>query len=423
MYPPPQTHLPAPPSPKLAPDPHHLATVLRAYSNRHTHPEPFSYEYIFEEGKLPLLAEFHPKPRRHQPDRTLPSQPQVSSSGKLQRSMTSKRNEKRTHFDLTPSTIPTPAPESTSDKLKRAFSLSGMRSSSPKRSFSQSRPRQAPIPRRISTTATPSDSRVPSLVLPTPSPSPDPERSSFASSHKDFLPPVNYSLPRASWASYDDEDYHDLTYLRENAVGRLSPSPLPTMEFRRDKALALLGITDPMSPPYTPAGSKAPSFVGQHSRVSSRRTSTETRRSQHFPHPDDTPRAPSRPANIREETPKSMPAPFDEDIITVVQGSTIEAPRPRPPLRRKTSKFIEHLDANADKLVGNTRPPLVIVTEAKAQTEPMLLHSAPRTAGSLRTESLGTSSSTPKHASWGAEVCTAQARPIVATGHGRIISS
>src|ERR1700761_5337586 len=98
MYPPPQPTYSSP-APRAGEHQKHGAGILRTYTKFHSHPEPFSYEYILEEGKLPVLAEFHPKTKKAQESRTLPSQPQIQQHSSLQRSKSLKRKEKHIHFD------------------------------------------------------------------------------------------------------------------------------------------------------------------------------------------------------------------------------------------------------------------------------------------------------------------------------------
>lgn len=417
MYAPPQ-YTQAAPQPSFG-DHHKLSTGLLTHIRHHSHQEPFSYEYIFEEGRLPALAEFHPKSREHQATKTVPSKPYVQPASNMRRSKSLKRTEKPVQLENSQA----PPQERTSDKLKRAFSLSGMRSSHSRRAASQSHIKDAPpVPRRpLNHIAPPApESRVPSLVLPTPSPSPEPIiRNSFNSNRKAH---INYSLPRSSWASFEDD--FDLVFLRESAVGRLSPSPLPTTELRRDKALALLGITDmPISPPYTPAPSTAPSVRDYHSRASSRRPSMENRRSQHIPPPVDVKKQPNISTPAEQETPK--PAKQEQQQTSPEQATPIATPRPQV-LRRKTSKFIEHLDSHAEKLSNPAPTPRVVVTEPKrtverSSTVPILRAPQPRSSSPVR-RSISMKTPSPNPSTWGV-VCTAQARPIVAAGHAKMIQS
>lgn len=433
MYPPPQ---------------HQSHTVARPDAWKHLvphlhshHPDAFAYEYIFEDGRLPFLAELHPKNKKDVKTSvtvTIPAQqPKRGKSVHI-----SEQFERKPLYHVTTTISAAPPMEKTSDKLKRAFSLSGMRSSSNNRSFTppKRQPPQQPasLPRNASLRTLPRSEapRIPSLVLPTPSPSPEPQSDSSNHSAKS----INFSLPRSSWASYehgdDAESRLDMAFLRDTAHGRLSPGPAPPTELRRDKALALLGISQmPPTPPYTPAGSRAPSVHDYHyqSRLNSRRTSTEQRLSHHSHHSlarEDASRPLSRvlpdvpPSPDLDQTPRAAPAARDRP--STLADAKAAPPPPRMQLKRKTSKFIEHLDEDA------AAPPAILLSAPVPVRRPVGSSSRtpsprlPPSPGLMRSVSLRTPEMRPGAWVGGGSpgvVCTAEARPIVAMGSARLVGS
>jgi hypothetical protein len=149
----------------------------------------------------------------------------------------------------------------------------------------------------------------------------------------------------------------------------------------------------------------------------------ENRRSQLIPQQEDAKSLRHVPSPVEQETPKPEMTKEEQAVQEqAVQEQKVVIATPRPQvLRRKTSKFIEHLDASAEKLNLPLSPPPVVITEPKqtlerSRTVPILGAPQVRRSISMRTPS-------PNPASWGAVVCTAQARPIVAAGHARMIQS
>jgi hypothetical protein len=240
---------------------------------------------------------------------------------------------------------------------------------------------------------------------------------------------LNFSLPRSSWTSWgydDDEDVElDMAFLRDTAHGRLEPGPAPPIELRRDKALALLGISAlPLTPPYTPAGSRASSLHDRRyqSRLNSRRTSTEQRLSHHSLSRDEksvSKPLPKPPSPDLDRTPRAVPPPKQEASTPT---TTQDAP-PRMQLKRKTSKFIEHLDEI-------TAAPAILLSAptprrgASTRTPSPRLPPSP-SAGLMRSLSLRTPEMRPGPWTGGSPgvVCTAEARPIVAMGSARLVRS
>jgi hypothetical protein len=459
----------------------------------HTHAAPFSYEYVFEDGRLPFLSEIHPVKKKNLP--SIFGMPAFPDD----------KHDK----------------ESTKSKMKRALSLSRKPHV---RSVSHQIPRiETHIPRIEAPVQI-----APKLILPTPSTSPEPYSVSRSSSNANT---------RSSWASMDDDE-HDLALLDETAMGRLDTKRIstPTYELRRDKAFALLGIDMPMTPPYTPAGSKAPSIANQ-SRLNSRRTSVEQQRLSHHSHTQfhnhlhsphnqltdahftESKKESSGPSTFdtsMEKTPKASSQEYQTQIKPV-QSPTYDAPRwplatipssPRPTLKRKQSKFIEHLDEASQQQTTAQGPvstpiaqapisspttahaPMSTPTQAQASVPtvpqtatqapaplvlfpkivpprkplplnpashitsaeppitlpenlppsfpanwPLTLPSLPISEGAdeitpcevqypshlMPRRSMSTRE--PARKSWGAVVCTAQARPIVAMGSAKLVSS
>jgi hypothetical protein len=426
MYPPPQHH---PPLSVARPD-----AWKNIVPHLHSHPDAFAYEYIFEDGRLPFLAELQPKNKKDVKTSvtvTIPAHHQVKRNK-------SRAFEERPFYRVETTISAAPAVEKTSDKLRRAFSL---RSSNNNRSATPAPRRQPPppasIPRKASlqNTAPRSEApRVPSLVLPTPSPSPEPH--SDWSSHSSAKS-INFSLPRSSWTSWecgddDDAERLDMAFLRDTAHGRLEPGPAPPTEPRRDKALALLGISHmPLTPPYTPAGSRAPSvhdYYHHQSRLNSRRTSAEQRPSHHWLAPDEKPLSkalPRPPSADLDRTPRAAPPARQEP-----SGSTAaqDAPPPRMQLKRKTSKFIEHLDEIS--AAPPAAPPAMLLSAptprrgASTRTPSPRLPPSP-SPGLTRSQSLRTPEMRPGPWTGGSPgvVCMAEARPIVAMGMARLVGS
>jgi len=218
----------------------------------------------------------------------------------------------------------------------------------------------APPPPAKDTITTPH--QLPTLILPSSqTPTPDPLSSLPSSSFN-----INFSLPRSSWASttttssaastvstIDDADHASLAnFLRDSAHGRLSPARLPRTEMRRDKALALLGITDaPWTPPWTPVGSASVS------RGTSRRTSVEQTVGGHSRYGGFASRSSSQRSTLSyqaaagrrasqastSESEQATPRP-SRHVPSFSVAEEEQQPIPRPILKRKQSKFTEHLD-------------------------------------------------------------------------------
>lgn len=526
---------------------------------------PFSYEYILEDGKMPILAEFHPVQKK-KPGIDL-KQSQHSSSRKqfqlhpsMQTVDQSHRQERQSlHYNIAVGT------ESTAEKLKRALSLSsGRNSSQPSRnpssaSRSDAKPHSSLQPsRHVSTSsrhgtvassprsshithpAPPPESRVPSLILPTPTPSPEPFHSASSSPRKSS---PHYGFPlqtnqnaRFSWSSCDDDDDYtddDFEFMRDGGFGHLSHKPKPPVSIRKNKAFELLGIsTKGMGPPRSTGPSAAvslrpsnPSSNGDYySRNTSRRPSSDLRRSMNSqkshasdvkPYQraitpttslsDDDEETPRPIRHVLYQAPLSRPKPPDftgkptstalrpepiiipdfpcppaleirsapimsvskaESPLQMPQSQSLElvAPRPLPPMVAKASRFIEHLDANANRLSlplrKSPRIPHVIFADNRTTTDPDMIAPVPRRATSplpapmralpapaprvsrvVMTQSRASSDMDPvavddvmssgvrrsvsmresTSGPWGAVLCTAQARPIVATGHARMV--
>jgi hypothetical protein len=424
-----------------------LKSHFKAFS--HSHPAPFAYEYIVEDGKMPFLAELHPMKTKDLKQTESVQETLIHSrSSSLRRDSSLKRKERHPQFDLSASKATMPTFEKTTDKLKRAFSLSGLKSSSSSRhsSVASSNHKQLSSPARNDSTrsAPPAITPpVPSLILPTPSPSPDlgpiPDflRNSMHS-HSTFRS-LNSSLPRSSWASEtDEEDLMDLHFVRETAQGRFSPNPTPVYGLRRNKALAILGITDmPLTPPYSPSHSAAPSIY-DHSREDSRRASVEHRLSQLVKDDKPLPNYPSlpeptTPARISPSTPEGDKTPKAPALPTrpQVKEQSPTDTTPRPALKRKTSRFIEHIDITPEKTsflskVTLPRTQFLFSSDQAASTFPLTVpilppptRPLPPSPGLRRSESMRTPS--PRASS--SVVCMAEARPIVAVGTARLITS
>ena len=221
-----------------------------------------------------------------------------------------------------------------------------------------------------------------------------------------------------------------MAFLRDTAHGRLEPGPAPPTEPRRDKALALLGISHmPLTPPYTPAGSRAPSVHDYHyqSRLNSRRTSAEPRPSYHSLTRDEKPLGkalPRPPSADLDRTPRAAPPARREP-----SGSTAaqDAPPPRMQLKRKTSKFIEHLD---EITAAPPAPALILLSAPTPRRGASTRTPSPRrppspSPGLMRSLSLRTPEMRPGPWTGGSPgvVCTAEARPIVAMGMARLVGS
>jgi hypothetical protein len=565
MYPPPQADVALAKQPHQESESYGVRFGFGPHIKHPSNPPPFSYEYILEEGKMPVLAEFHPMHRKlagleRSHSHHSPTRKRVQPVSSMKRSGSVHTHERQPlHFN-----IPVGA-ESTTEKLKRALSLSTGKTSSqpsrnpssasrrepmaiastqPSRNVSQSsRHQAAPLSRRLSNTSQPTpppESRVPSLILPTPTPSPEPFNSSSSSPQK---PPHGYGLlshpehhqnNRFSWASYDEDDHDDFAFLQESGMGRFNPSPQPYVNLRRNKAFELLGITNKgVGLPSTPTPSAATSYrpsassseQDHYSRNTSRRPSRDYRHSviSHYNHPvgtenhrravtpkttptleeEETPRPPKQnyllqrplskpepPVFVRKSSPprpepivvpdfpsppvseiRSTPSfsvPKPESPVHAIQAKplVLAEPRPLPPLRGKTSRFIEHLDANAKRLslplrkspkvpqvmfpdvrlmsdpdmiapvprratsplpapmraLPSPKVPRVVVTEVRALLDPDIQSVPERdlsSSGVRRSVSMRESTSGP----WGAVLCTAQARPIVATGHAKMVQS
>jgi hypothetical protein len=429
-------------------------------SHSHAHPAPFAYEYVFEEGKMPFLAELHPMKTKDMKAKQ-PTQETVLHSGSgMQRQRSLKRKDRQLHFDI-PTAMPTmQSLERTTSKLKRAFSLSGIKSTQSKyfpSATQEVKPSTLPMRNDSTRSAPPGISPpIPDLILPTPSPSPEPFqpidtlRNSVFSNSSSAYRSVNFSLPRSSWASSTNaEDQMDLQFVRETAQGRFSPNPAPTYGMRRNKALAILGITEmPLTPPYTPSASAAPSIYDSHSRLNSRRPSVEYRLSQ-LAAKDEKP-LPSYPIildvpslsvpQMKRTTPPPHAYPATpvtpEGEKTPKAAATVEQPSveeespsmatPRPVLKRKTSKFIEHLDNTPEIKFSIALPkaPVLANVEPVSPLVPLLeppTRRIPLSSGLRRSESMRTPS--PRPGPWGNVVCMAEARPIVAMGTARLITS
>lgn len=440
----------------------------------HSHTAPFAYEYVIEDGKIPFLAELHPVKSRNFKQRRPLQEVHVHNDIAMHRQGPQQRNDKQLTFDMPVARPAMDTIEKTKSQLKRAFSLSGIKSSAQSRYFpSSTQPKSTSPPARNDSTrsAPPNISPpIPNLILPTPSTTPDLEQrwDAFRNSiHSDAsrapsstYKSVNFSLPRSSWASStDEEDQLDLQFMRETAQGRFTPNPQPQYGMRRNKALQILGISQfPLTPPYTPSHSAAPSIYDQ-SRLNSRRASMEQRISHHStaekdkplpsyppltdfpstpeqskpstPEGDKTPRAPLVQEPVEQETPRPLQAPVRQEVVLESATQTT----PRPTLKRKTSKFTEHLDTSPRRDSGTEKKQLM--SSVAPPRIPLLLFPQPRRSENSfelltppipqlppspalrRHESVRT----PSPSNWGNVVFTAQARPIVAMGNARLIMS
>lgn len=430
-------------------------------SHSQSHPAPFAYEYVFEDGKMPFLAELHPTKTKDIKAEE-PTQQTIHHGGSsIQRQLSLKRKDRQLHFDL-PTAMPNMQTlERTTSKLKRAFSLSGIKSSSQSKYFPSAtqefKTATTPVRNDSTRSAPPAISPpVPDLILPTPSSSPIPTQTEEAFRNSIFsnssgYRSINFSLPRSSWASSTNaEDQMDLQFVRETAQGRFSPNPSPTYGMRRNKALAILGITEmPLTPPYTPSASAAPSIYDSYSHLNSRRPSVEYRLSQlaakeekplpSYPILLDVPSMtapqmqpsqmqPSTPLQANQSTPEADKTPRPPHAVekTPVEEESPTMATPRPQLKRKTSKFIEHIDTTPEKisLLAPPKAPIFATVKPMSQMVPLLApptRKLPVSPGLRRSESMRTPS--PRQSHWGTVVCTAEARPIVAMGTARLITS
>jgi hypothetical protein len=439
-------------------------------SSSHQHPAPFAYEYVFEDGKIPFLAELHPvkksdlKTSQASSQRSSFHNLSSSNSSTMQREKSLKRKEKHLHFDITMG-IPTMQDFGiNTDKLKRAFSMSGLKTQ---------QARNPPLvdtsvdstPERNNSTYSAPPLIVPTLVLPTPPASPDPSKereqmrislhSSSMQKHSSGYRNINFSLPRSSWASStNEEDQLDLQFIREAAQGRFSSNPTPHYGMRRNKALQVLGITEmPMTPPYTPSHSASPSVYDPNSRINSRRTSFENRHAQfakddmHLPMfvsaeqymasktyepltPTSSIGQPLTPIS-RPSTPTSESTPQARDWYRTTDNEMTPQPRhfrsikptisvvdyglpPTPParLRPQASKFTEHLNDT----------PILQQAALALQHRPSLV--AERSGSTISVDS-EFSSLLPESRRLSVAsnlVCTAEAHTVVAMGSAKLIA-
>jgi hypothetical protein len=456
--------------------PHHHSQHHR---HHHSQTTPFAYEYVLQDGHLPVLAETTPLKKtlstrlppsppldsqekqltqlRRAP--TAPQQPQQASalqSSDMFRRKSLRRKEKQVHFDG-PDLPPSPPSASKTDKLRRALSLTGMRSSSSSRNVTPQRsPRllsEPMMPQQVIPDSPPeriSSRRMgpsflipptPRVQVPTPEASPEPTRSSFASSMQSGHSHIPHHI-RTSWISQDEEQ-RDLHLMHYMAMGRLTPSPVPSFGGHREKAFATLGITDmPMTPPYTPAGSTAPSVHevpirrgSAETRFSSQRQSmAESHRHSAIEEPQlekverlASPRTSPNDSPRLQQLPK-QPSPDEIRPVDAASPETI-----RPFLRRKTSKFTEHLDPHTEvpkplmqAPVHASLPPVPIINLPKTRSErtassanqlprPLMAMQLPKRSESMRTPS-------PNPDQWEVVVQMARARPVVAAGTAKLIS-
>ena len=492
MYPPPQPQQDAAFS-LLAPDTkghksRHDNWTFRSHPKSQSTTAPFFYQYIFHDGRLPSLTEHHPV-RRAETSRPHAQSSQPASRADWQpagwhidmpaqqpemlRSRSLRRKVKHPQLQGD-ANAPLPPASGTKEKLKRALSLSSVKprpqprvaplqqGPPPQRAGLQEFPPPQSAAPRITSQHFANGSFLvpptPKITLATPQASPEPTRNSFASSlqSNNFS---NFSQGRSSWASNVD-DSRDLDFMQHIAQGRLTPSPVHVVERSRDKALARLGITDlPLTPPYTPLPSNAPSIHEQRVSAEWRRPSSEARldekllamekqgekdqRRQEMLKAEQRPKSVvkelmpvERPKSVVKESapaerPKSVVKEVNpDDEITV--ASVQPVPMPRPILRRKTSKFTEHLDEApkpATQVVHFSRPlptiskPVPKPDHQRAGSEVSALAprfvniNGPRRSESMRTPVLRTGQ-------WGADktmVFTAETRSIVAAGSAKLI--
>jgi hypothetical protein len=447
---------------------HSFKSHFRSFS--HQHPAPFAYEYVFEDGKIPFLAELHPVKKSDLRSSQASSQRSSShnlnstNTSTMQRQTSLKRKERHLHFDI-PMGIPTMQDFGiNTDKLKRALSLSGPKSHQAQ-NLHPLDTSMGNAPQRSNSTHSAPPLVVPTLVLPTPPSSPDLSKeqehmrislhSGSMQSRSSGYRNTNFSLPRSSWASStDEEDQLDLQFIREAAQGRFSSNPTPHYGMRRNKALQILGITEmPMTPPYTPAHSASPSIYDPQSRINSRRTSFENRYA-HFMKDDShlpmytsahsymqpSPHEPLTPTSsidkpitptTKPSTPSSENTPqdgtghqmTDNDITPrprrfygVQPSISVEdyglPPTPPPRARPQASKFTEHL---------NDTP---ILQQAVLALQPRPSLKAERSGSTVSIDS-EFSSLLPESRRLSVAsnlVCTAEAQTVVAMGSAKLIA-
>jgi hypothetical protein len=269
------------------------------------HPPPFSYEYRICDGQIAGLAEYNGAndylhySSSSRGSSRVPSRNASTNASPRTSTVEGQSNESDRSMQ------PPPSPRK-SDKLKRALSLSNVKG----RSSLEDKKRRAP---------------------PVPSP---PKMSTPTFEKSELQAPMDISQafgptpPRSPRRSFEEP----------------RPAPSPPSKNRSDAARQLMG------PPTPKQSFEEPRSILKQSAPQASTNTALSPQVRSFEGPRN------RPTVITSMTPSSQ-------VAQVVTSATEVQSAPRPPLRRKTSKFVEHID---------TAPPKEEVTSAATPPLPSL---------------------------------------------------
>lgn len=283
----PTSHLsPAPPGQKAERSEHRKWNSL---ARPEPHTLPYSYEYVFEDGKLAGLVEHHPDQFWHYSSSRGSSQTNSRNPSRRTSAQDSTRSSTDTSYSNNSDYSHTPNSPRTTDRIKRVLSLSRIRGQRSSLDDQRKRPSVDSKPQGIGlelpeTPTTPTKRDIPILPF-----------EPFESPRAAPQPPTK-SISKSSKPASEPITAHKVELKRKDSMGD---------EIKNNG----LGTTR-ISRPSTPAEGKERSFEG-----------------------------PKRPVNIDPALEQASTEFLQTEQVVV-----------RPPLRRKTSKFIEHLDEKSTKV-------------------------------------------------------------------------
>lgn len=357
-----------------------------------TRPQPFSYEYVIEDGKLPTITVRHPT--------------NATSSAPVQRKL-SKRTRppglERHSSPASPGYSPPPASvrsnstAGTSTKLKRALSLASLMVQRSSFEEAQEKPQARkplpPLPRIESTILT--DAMRPTF-----------ERSFFDTSEADIKHPSHpvIEIPPRSPRRVSVTN-------PINATPRIPKAPQIAPQSLGDKEDIISPITlkkdspKQVTPIQIPQPSTMPAGAPRKLSLDTRRPTLQRQKSKFVEHIESPRPSADLPSQAGPSGPAIKPAPSDKAVSRLPPNAKVSFERPKVNKKADTPKYTR---ARQLSLSTNVPPQISAV--------PM-----PRRAATVRTPTSAQSA----RPMWADAVCTAEAvhiSPIVATGTVRLVS-
>lgn len=344
-------------------------------------PQPFSYEYVIEDGKLPTITVRHPTNAAN----STPVQTQRKLSKRTRPPGLDRHSSPASPGYSSPPASPRPT-TTTTTKLKRALSLASIRVQ--RSSFEEEKKPLPALPRIESTIL--SDAMKPKF-----------ERTFFDASETDTEQPFQPSFAIPSWSPRRSSVTNPL-----NASPRIPRAPqIAPQSFE--------GKEDMMSPIALMKDSPkqvAPIRIPQVSSEAPRKLSLDTTRptlqrqkSKFIEHLDS-------PGPSAEMPSQTMPS------AALLTPTVLEMPASRNQQPRKVSFEQTKTGMRADRPTHARQRQLSLSTQTPHPSIPAA--PTPRRAATVRTPTSGVS----VRSVWSDAVCTAVISPIVASGPARLVS-